>query len=551
MWAWNTDNNTDSAWRTNRDKALNLVAAAAPLNGGFSATYVGPASEGVYALVQCQGYLSPQDCQQCLSRINDVQRLFNNFKGGIIWYWSCFYRFETYLFYQENVSSPSPPAPLSPQTGSSPGGQSTSGSSTFMIIGAALASSAVVLFLCTVTALSTSKRKRKARSPTVGGAVRDEETEMQPTFQTRLFSLEEMKRATQNFHSTNLLGEGGFGSVYKGTLDDGEVVAIKKISFFSPHGRRQFLNEVNLILLVQHRNLIKLIGCCVENQERLLIYEYLPNKSLDKHLFEGGSLLPWTTRMHIILGTAKGLAYLHEDSQFPIVHRDIKPANVLLDEHMNPKITDFGLARLFPEDQSHMSSLIAGTLGYLAPEYALHGQLTEKADVFSFGLVALETMSGRKNTDPSLPGEQQHLLQWAWKLFREGRQVSLVDPRLEAQFNENEAIHLVHVALLCTQAVAGLRPMMSKVVVMLMGQSEILERPTQPAFVEQQDMMRRIMTLEDGARQMANNTAPMYLPPPESSTSSIETPLVNAGMPIGLYDNDGAFVSGISLVEPR
>jgi len=214
-----------------------------------------------------------------------------------------------------------------------------------------------------------------------------------------IFKYHILREATSNFKAENKLGEGGFGSVFKGVLPDGREVAVKRLKIGSRQGNAEFLNEANLISRVQHRNLVKLLGCCVECSERLLVYEYLQNSSLDKIIFDTtkGHSLKWSERYEIIVGIARGLAYLHEQSVIRIIHRDIKASNILLDNKQKPKIADFGLAKLFAEDESHVSTRVAGTLGYMAPEYALRGQLTEKADVFSFGVLLLEIVSGRKN----------------------------------------------------------------------------------------------------------------------------------------------------------
>ncbi|XP_028086342.1 probable LRR receptor-like serine/threonine-protein kinase At1g56140 isoform X1 [Camellia sinensis] len=228
------------------------------------------------------------------------------------------------------------------------------------------------------------------------------------------FSYAELRAATEDFHPANKLGEGGFGPVYKGTLNDGRVVAVKQLSVASRQGKTQFVTEIATISAVQHRNLVKLYGCCIEGDKRLLVYEYLENRSLDQALFVGNRsfYLDWPTRFDICLGVARGLAYLHEESRLRIVHRDVKASNILLDSGLNPKISDFGLAKLYDDKKTHMSTRVAGTIGYLAPEYAMRGHLTEKVDVFSFGVVALEIVSGRLNSDSSLEQEKIYLLEW-------------------------------------------------------------------------------------------------------------------------------------------
>ncbi|KAK9133059.1 hypothetical protein Scep_012587 [Stephania cephalantha] len=298
------------------------------------------------------------------------------------------------------------------------------------------------------------------------------------------FSYEELRSATEGFMSGNKLGEGGFGPVYKGTLSDGRVVAVKQLSVTSHQGKSQFVAEIATISAVQHRNLVKLHGCCIEGDKRLLVYEYLENKSLDQALFGESILhLDWSTRYDIILGIARGLAYLHEESRIRVVHRDVKASNILLDADLVPKISDFGLAKLYDDKKTHISTRVAGTIGYLAPEYAMRGHLTEKADVFGFGVVVLEVLSGRPNSDTNLEREKIYLLEWAWYLHENNHELELVDSRLSKEFNEEEAKRVLGVALLCTQASPMLRPSMTRVIAMLSGDIEVSTVASKPAYL--------------------------------------------------------------------
>ncbi|KAH1226308.1 Cysteine-rich receptor-like protein kinase 2 [Glycine max] len=301
----------------------------------------------------------------------------------------------------------------------------------------------------------------------------------------------DLKAATKNFNEKNKLGEGGFGAVYKGTMKNGKVVAVKKlISGDFNKVDDEFESEVTLISNVHHRNLVRLLGCCSEGQERILVYQYMANTSLDKFLFgkRKGSL-NWKQRYDIILGTARGLTYLHEEFHVSIIHRDIKSGNILLDEQLQPKISDFGLAKLLPEDQSHVRTRVAGTLGYTAPEYVLHGQLSEKADTYSYGIVALEIISGQKSTDVKVvddDGDEEYLLRRAWKLYERGMLLELVDKSLDPNnYDAEEVKKVIAIALLCTQASAAMRPAMSEVVVLL-NCNNLLEhmRPSMPIFIE-------------------------------------------------------------------
>ncbi|XP_019453518.1 PREDICTED: probable LRR receptor-like serine/threonine-protein kinase At1g53430 [Lupinus angustifolius] len=293
---------------------------------------------------------------------------------------------------------------------------------------------------------------------------------------TGYFSLRQIKAATNNFDQANKIGEGGFGPVYKGVLPDGDVIAVKQLSSKSKQGNREFVNEIGMISALQHPNLVNLYGCCIEGNQLLLIYEYMENNSLARALFgkqEQKLNLDWHTRMKICVGIARGLAYLHEESRLKIVHRDIKATNVLLDKDLNAKISDFGLAKLDDEENTHISTRIAGTIGYMAPEYAMRGYLTDKADVYSFGIVALEIVSGKSNTNYRPKEEFVYLLDWAYVLHEQGNLLDLVDSGLGSSYSSEEAMRMLSLALLCTNPSPTLRPSMSSVVSMLEGKTPI------------------------------------------------------------------------------
>ncbi|CAI9088848.1 OLC1v1023292C1 [Oldenlandia corymbosa var. corymbosa] len=303
--------------------------------------------------------------------------------------------------------------------------------------------------------------------------------------QTGYFTLRQIKAATNNFDLKNKIGEGGFGSVYKGILSDGTVIAVKQLSSRSRQGNREFVTEIGMISALQHPNLVRLYGCCIEGNQLLLIYEYLENNCLSRALFgqqEQRIYLDWPTRMKICVGIAKGLAYLHEESRLKIVHRDIKASNVLLDKDLSAKISDFGLAKLDEEENTHISTRIAGTIGYMAPEYAMRGYLTDKADVYSFGVVALEIVSGKSNTNYRPKEEFVYLLDWAYVLQEQGSLLELVDPSLGSNYPQEEAMRMLNLALLCTNPSPTLRPSMSSAVSMLQGkipvQAPLIKRST-------------------------------------------------------------------------
>uniref|UniRef100_A0A1D1ZA17 Putative leucine-rich repeat receptor-like serine/threonine-protein kinase At3g14840 n=1 Tax=Anthurium amnicola TaxID=1678845 RepID=A0A1D1ZA17_9ARAE len=302
----------------------------------------------------------------------------------------------------------------------------------------------------------------------------------------RIYSLKELKHATEAFSPANKIGEGGFGSVYKGRLRDGTVVAIKVLSSESQQGIREFLSELATIANVIHENLVELFGCCVEGDQRILVYDYLANNSLARTLLgvRGSNIqFNWGTRTKICIGVARGLVFLHEEVQPHIVHRDIKASNILLDEDLNAKISDFGLAKLLPSNVTHVSTRVAGTIGYLAPEYAISGRLTRKVDIYSFGVLLLEIVSGRCNTNARIPTEDQ-LLEKTWELHERNELVSIVDPTLNGDFDAEEVCRFLKVGLLCTQDTPKLRPSMSTVVLMLTGEMDVnLETITKPGLI--------------------------------------------------------------------
>ncbi|XP_059447433.1 cysteine-rich receptor-like protein kinase 43 [Corylus avellana] len=298
----------------------------------------------------------------------------------------------------------------------------------------------------------------------------------------KLFPFETLVAATKDFHPTHKLGEGGFGPVFKGKLEDGREIAVKKLSHSSNQGKKEFMNEAKLLARVQHRNVVNLLGYCVHGVEKLLVYEYVSNESLDKLLFKSNRReeLDWKRRYDIIVGIARGLLYLHEDSHNCIIHRDIKASNILLDDKWVPKIADFGMARLFPEDQTHVNTRVAGTNGYMAPEYVMHGHLSVKADVFSFGVLVLELISSQRNSSFNLQVDAQNLIDWAYKLYKKDRSLEIMDPTLASSAATDQVKMCIQIGLLCTQGDPQLRPVMRRVVVMLSKKHGTLEEPTRP-----------------------------------------------------------------------
>ncbi|KAB2622328.1 serine/threonine-protein kinase [Pyrus ussuriensis x Pyrus communis] len=305
----------------------------------------------------------------------------------------------------------------------------------------------------------------------------------------RIFSCKELKSATNGFHSSNKLGEGGFGSVYKGQLRDGNLVAVKVLSveLESMRGEREFIAELAALSVIRHENLVRLQGCCVDGAARYLVYDYMKNNSLT-HTLLGGEQnrmrFSWEARRGISIGVARGLTYLHEEVDPHILHRDIKSSNILLDENLTPKVGDFGLSKLLRDNHTHISTRVAGTIGYLAPEYAISGRLTRKSDTYSFGVLLLEIVSGRAVVDFDLQLGEQYLVQKVWEAHKDGNLAQLVDPTLQMNFPTDEAIRFLKVGLLCVQEKANHRPRMSKAVEMLSGDEVIKDSHiSQPGLV--------------------------------------------------------------------
>uniref|UniRef100_A0A6N2KYY8 Uncharacterized protein n=1 Tax=Salix viminalis TaxID=40686 RepID=A0A6N2KYY8_SALVM len=414
--------------------------------------------ETIYATVQCTPDLSEEQCSSCLL---DVFRLIpnccnGNVKGKIgakLNYPSCNLRWEVVNFFNGTLEIlPPPPQILSP---TSQGKKSNTTIRTIVITIVPIAG-VMILVICICLFIRTRKQRKKERVETV------DEIESAESLQ---FTFNTIRDATENFSEKNTLGQGGFGAVYKGVLPSGQEIAVKRLSKDSGQGDLEFKNEVLLVAKLQHRNLVRLLGFCLQGIERLLIYESSE----------------WERRYKIIGGIARGLLYLHEDSRLRIIHRDLKASNILLDEEMNPKISDFGMARLFVVDQTQgNTSRIVGTYGYMAPEYAMQGHFSVKSDVFSFGVLVLEIVTGKKNSFRN-GDDIEHLMSHAWKNWREGTAQNIIDPVL-SNGSATEMMRCIHIGLLCVQENVADRPTMASVVLMLSSSSLTLQIPSQPAF---------------------------------------------------------------------
>ncbi|XP_062013392.1 cysteine-rich receptor-like protein kinase 10 isoform X2 [Rosa rugosa] len=435
----------------------------------------------IYGLEQCTRDISESDCNNCLvSALEDLSSCCSSHQGGTVVSRNCNVRFELYRFFNDTSSSPL----IHPY---SKGDDSK-------IWKVVVTCASTILFAVLVLLCAVHFRRKKGLKH-----VTDEErsehvllhdlaspTEVTITEEGVLLTSEELpfvdvatiKIATDDFSDSNKLGQGGFGTVYKGVLPDGREVAVKRLSRKSWQGLEEFKNEVILIAKLQHRNLVRLLACGFEGEEKLLLYEYMPNKSLDTFIFDSQrrAELSWETYHNIIKGIARGLLYLHEDSRLRIIHRDLKPSNVLLDHGMVAKISDFGMARIFCENQNTANTKrVVGTYGYMAPEYAMEGLFSVKSDVFSFGVIMLEIISGKRNS--------RFYTEHAKTLAAyDGKEVEFVEPCLLESSPTKEILRCMHIGLLCVQEDPEERPKMSDVVVLVGSDSIELPEPKKPAI---------------------------------------------------------------------
>ncbi|XP_028776271.1 uncharacterized protein LOC114733027 [Neltuma alba] len=440
----------------------------------------------LYVMVQCTPDLSPGDCRTCLSGvIGNLPWCCEGKIGGRVAYPSCFARYELYMFFNSSTPlrpvrlppppPPPPPAPLTPPT---PSDVRRKRRLRTIVIAVASPVGAVIL-LCFSFYLSKNQIKKIRMAFLMQKYFGSESNTLEPL----QFSLATIEAATNKFSQENCLGQGGFGQVYKGILSNGQELAVKRLSKSSGQGVEEFKNEVLLIARLQHRNLVALLGFCIEGQEKILIYEYVPNKSLDYFLFGSQKIkvLNWEERCKIIGGVARGILYLHDYARVKIIHRDLKPSNILLDNEMNPKISDFGMARMVGiHEIEESTSNIVGTYGYMSPEYAMFGQYSEKSDVFSFGVIVLEMISGRKITSSQ---DQSHgLLNYAWNQWKEEKILDVLDSSLNEPESLNEVDKCIQIGLLCVQENPEARPSMATVVSYLSNDSIQLPFPQEPAF---------------------------------------------------------------------
>ncbi|KAK7391010.1 hypothetical protein VNO78_19288 [Psophocarpus tetragonolobus] len=484
---WTLNNATDmdqfnEALRGLVDSLRSKAASGDSLKKYAAGSTTGPSFQTIFALLQCTPDLSEQQCNDCLVRaISDISSCCAGKTSGRIGKPSCNLRFDTSPFYDSAVDTSPPPhvsSPLPPPSDTNTTSSEGNNNTTRIVIAVVVPVVAIIgliIFVCIF--LRTRKQRKNVDYET------EIDNEIEPT-ETLQFNFDSIRIATNNFSETNMLGRGGFGPVYKGELANGQEVAVKRLSMNSGQGDVEFKNEVQLVAKLQHRNLVRLLGFSLERKERLLVYEFVPNKSLDYFIFDPfkRAHLNWERRYKIIGGIARGLLYLHEDSRLRIIHRDLKASNILLDAEMNPKISDFGMARLFQLDQTQgNTSRIVGTYGYMAPEYIRQGQFSVKSDVFSFGVLVLEIVSGQKNSGFQRGEHVEDLISFAWKNWREGTASNLIDTTLNTG-SRNEMMRCIHIGLLCVQGNLNDRPTMASVALMLNSYSHTLPVPSEPAF---------------------------------------------------------------------
>uniref|UniRef100_A0A0E0LLQ0 Uncharacterized protein n=1 Tax=Oryza punctata TaxID=4537 RepID=A0A0E0LLQ0_ORYPU len=457
----------------------------------------------VYSWAQCTPDLTPAMCRRCLAQI--IGRgigSFENRVGGFVRAVRCSFQYSTTPFLDgpmlvrlqgtsgaSPAQAPSPsPAAVVPAVNPTPPGATPTpeGGRKYSVPGLVL-----IILLPTIAAINVVvglcfwRKRRPVTEAKRTYANYSTEAEDIENLDSMLIDISTLRSATSDFAESNKLGEGGFGAVYKGVLPDGYEIAVKRLSKRSTQGVEELKNELDLVAKLKHKNLVSLVGVCLEQQERLLVYEFVPNRSLDLILFdtEKSEQLDWEKRYKIINGIARGLQYLHEDSQLKVVHRDLKASNILLDANMNPKISDFGLARIFGRDQTHaVTKNVIGTYGYMAPEYLTRGNYSVKSDVFSFGVMVLEIVTGRKNNHSYNSQQSEDLLTMIWEQWVAGTVLEMVDPSMNSFFSERDVMRCIHIGLLCVQGDPAERPVMSSVVLMLGTDTVEHHAPAKPTF---------------------------------------------------------------------
>ncbi|XP_010057978.2 cysteine-rich receptor-like protein kinase 25 [Eucalyptus grandis] len=483
---YNTGNITDpTRFMQLLGQAMDYIATAASADESGKKVAVNETNftslQQLYTLAQCTPDLSASDCNTCLRAA--IGGLPQGKQGGRTFTPSCSVRFELYPFYNASaVVAPAPPPsqiPSPPAPVIRPKGKSNKTTVIIIAVAVPVGVGVVLLFL------ACCLRQRKVTKPYEVAQADQSSVNDITNAESLQYDFATIQTATNNFSHQNKLGEGGFGEVFQGRLPNGQQIAVKRLSQGSGQGAVEFKNEVLLVAKLQHRNLVRMLGFCLEGEEKLLVYEFVPNKSLDYFLFdpEKSKQLNWSRRYKIVCGIARGMLYLHEDSRLRIIHRDLKASNVLLDSEMTPKISDFGMARIVVVDQTQANTnKIVGTFGYMSPEYAMHGQFSVKSDVYSFGVLLLELISGKKNSSFYQSDGSEDLASYAWKNWRDGTPLEVLDPAIGDSYSRDEVLRCLHIGLLCVQEDPMDRPTMANIVLMLNSYSVSLALPQQPAL---------------------------------------------------------------------
>ncbi|KAL3740576.1 hypothetical protein ACJRO7_021797 [Eucalyptus globulus] len=462
----------------------------------------------LYALSQCTPDLTEWDCNACLQFASGY--LVQGKQGGRVLTPSCNVRYEFYPFYNTSallvpappprapVSAPPPPAPVT-------GPKGKSNKSTVIAIAITVPVGVVMVLLFLTCCLLGGKKMDEV-------VERNNDANELTTMESLQFDLATIQAATNDFSSENKLGEGGFGEVFQGRLLDGQQIAVKRLSRSSRQGDDEFKNEVLLVAKLQHRNLVRLLRFCLEGDEKLLIYEFVPNKSLDYFLFDPqkSNQLNWSLRYKIVYGIARGMLYLHKDSRLRIIHRDLKCSNILLDNEMNPKISDFGMARIFGVNQTQASTnKIVGTFGYMSLEYAMHGEFSVKSDVYSFGILLIEIICGKKNNFYHHLDGGGYLASYVWNKWRDGTPLKVLDPAIVDSYSRDEVLRCLHIGLLCIQEDPAIRPTMTTVVLMLSSNYFNPPSPQHPAFFIRSRSGRLSIPMKElGSNRSTSRTLP-------------------------------------------
>ncbi|KAK3127250.1 hypothetical protein QOZ80_7AG0570380 [Eleusine coracana subsp. coracana] len=507
----------------------------------------------IYGLAQCTPDMAPADCRTCLAGIlSTTLSSFSGKTGGRILTLRCNYRYDQDAFFRGSpllqlpepaigaLLAPAPAAIVKPPA--SRGG--TTGNKAGKVSAIALPIVALILAIIVLCSCLWTRTKRKppAKAPF------PDTTNLEDikSIDSLVIDLSTLRIATENFNASNKLGEGGFGVVYKGILPNDQEIAVKRLSESSRQGIEELKNELVLVAKLRHKNLVTLVGVCLENNEKLLVYEHMPNRSLDIILFDPEKCkeLDWGKRFKIINGIARGLQYLHEDSQLKIIHRDLKASNVLLDYDYNPKISDFGLARLFGRDQTQdVTKRVVGTYGYMAPEYAMRGYYSIKSDVFSFGVLILEIVTGRRNGGSHSCEETYDHLNLVWEHWTTGTLMEIIDSSLGRLTPRDQMVKCIQIGLLCVQDDPVDRPMMSMVNVMLSRTMITLKTPSKPVDPG----------ADDGLKADPGTGAGLGIDPsavaPNSDVSSAE-PQVALGLGVVKPERGLVHDPGLDVVKP-